>query len=247
MRITTYSPSLTFLLAMIVVLAACSDDASYDVDNPSGNLVLASGADNEWITLFDGESLGHWRGFRRDDVPSGWQIEEGTLAFVPGSGEGGDIVTRDRFENFELELEWKISEGGNSGIFYRVQEGDYRHTWETGPEMQVLDDAGHRDGLTAEHTAGSNYALHAPSADVTEPVGEWNTVRLVVDGARVEHWLNGVKIVEFEQWSEDWQALVDASKFATMSGYGAYREGHIALQDHGDRVWYRNIRIRPLP
>jgi hypothetical protein len=234
-------------LAVAFVLAACARTETGAATTPGSDSPPATAGAGDWVVLFDGSDLDHWRGFRRDDVPSAWRIENGTLAFVPGQGEGGDIITRNEFDNFELELEWRISEGGNSGIFYRVKEGpDYRYTWQTGPEFQVLDNAGHSDGLVPEHTAGANYALHAPARDVTRPVGEWNTVRLVVNGGHVEHWLNGEKIVEFDQWSDEWQALVDASKFSTMPGYGRYREGHIALQDHGDLVWYRNIRIRPL-
>jgi predicted dehydrogenase len=160
---------------------------------------------------------------------------------------GGDLITREQYDDFELELEWRISEGGNSGIFYRVSEdAEYSRTYQTGPEFQVLDNDGHSDGVTEAHRAGANYALHAPSRDVTRPVGEWNTVRIVADSAHVEHWLNGEKIVEYEQWSDEWQRLVDESKFIDMPGYGQYHRGHIALQDHGDRVWYRNVRIRPL-
>jgi hypothetical protein len=142
-------------------------------------------------------------------------------------------------------LEWKVGPAGNSGIMFRVT-GDAKLPYETGPEMQVLDNAGHKDGAAPVTAAGSNYALHAPVRDVTRPVGEWNAVRLVVRGAHVEHWLNGVKLLEYELWSPDWEARVKASKFATMPGYGRAKRGHLVLQDHNDPVWYRNIRVRPL-
>jgi hypothetical protein len=194
-----------------------------------------------WRLLFDGTTLSGWRGYR-SPAPAGWSAADGALA---RTGPGGDLMTTDEFGDFELQLEWKVGPAGNSGIIYRVATGPER-TYETGPEMQVLDNAKHADGKNPITSAGSNYALHAPVRDVTRPVGEWNAVRLVVRGAHVEHWLNGVKLLEYELWSPDWDARVKASKFATMPGYGRAKRGHIALQDHNDPVWYRNIRIRPL-
>ncbi|MFW5972417.1 MAG: 3-keto-disaccharide hydrolase [Bacteroidota bacterium] len=234
------------IFATAFLLAACgSQEVDTIAQSASGGASTAQTGD--WQVLFDGDDLDHWRGFKRDDVPAGWQIQDGVLAFVPGE-DGGDLVTREQYENFELELEWRISEGGNSGIFYRVSEdSQYGRTYDTGPEMQILDDDSHADGLTEKHRTGSNYALHAPAVDAVNPVGEWNSVRIVADGAHVEHWLNGEKVVEYEQWSDEWQQLVEASKFVDFPGYGQYREGHIALQDHGDPVWFRNIRIRQLP
>lgn len=198
----------------------------------------------EWTTLFDGTSLDHWRGFRMNRLPGGWVIADGSLHFQPG-GEGGDIVTRERFSDFELELEWRLAEGGNSGIFFRVDEAEPR-TFESGPEMQVLDNQRHADGRNPLTSAGANYALHAPSSDAARPVGEWNQVRLVVKGPHVEHWLNGSKVVDYELWTEDWRGLVAGSKFVEWPRYGLALDGHIALQDHGDPVWFRHIRARRL-
>lgn len=194
--------------------------------------------------LFDGTSLDAWRGYRQDGVPGGWSIEDGTLAFDPAGGRG-DLITREQFADFELRLEWRVSPGGNSGVFFRVQE---RHEWprQTGPEMQILDNAGHPDGQSPLTAAGSNFALHGPVEDVTRPVGEWNEARLVVAGLHVEHWLNGRRIIEYELWTPAWVDAVSGSKFAEMPDYGLARSGHIGLQDHGDRVWFRDIRIRPL-
>ncbi len=197
-----------------------------------------------WRLLFDGASLEHWRGYKRDDVPASWSIEDGTVAFRAGD-DRGDIVTRERFGDFELALEWRISPGGNSGIMFRATE-DHDYPWESAPEMQVLDNAGHVDGGNPLTSAGANYALHAPIRDVTRPVGEWNQARLVVRGSHVEHWLNGAKVVEYELWTDDWKALVAGSKFSEMPDYGLARVGHVVLQDHDDPVWYRNIKIRPL-
>jgi hypothetical protein len=223
-------------------LAGCGNTAEYLAMNTGAHAQTAAGG--EWRALFDGTDLSHWRGYRRDDLPAGWRIEDGVLAFVPGTS-GGDIVTRAKFNDFELELEWRISEGGNSGIFFWSSE-EFDHVWQSAPEMQVLDDERHPDARTPAHRAGANYGLHVPSVSAARPAGEWNHVRIVAVANHVEHWLNGEKIVEYEIGSEDWRRRVAASKFIEMPGYGRYRRGHIALQDHGDRVWYRNIRIREL-
>lgn len=195
-----------------------------------------------WRLLFDGQSPRGWRGYKKDRFPDGWQARDGCLVRV---GPGGDICTEEEFDNFELQLEWRISAGGNSGIFFRVDESA-GWPWETGPEMQVLDNAEHADGRNPKTSAGSDYALHAPVRDVTEPVGLFNRVRLVVHGPHVEHWLNGVKVVEYELGSPEWEQLVADSKFKNMPRFGRVARGRIVLQDHGDRVWYRNIKVRPL-
>lgn len=198
-----------------------------------------------WQLLFDGATTRGWRGFRNEHLPDAWRVEDGTLALVPGAGEGGDIVTVDPYSDFELALAWKVEPGGNSGIFIRVSE-DFEHTWQTGPEMQVLDDAGHADGLVPATRAGANYGLHPPEAAVVKPALAWNTVRIIAHGPHVACWLNGVQVVAYELWSSDWEARVAASKFAAYPRYGRNRAGHLALQDHGDRVWYRDLKVRPL-
>ncbi len=197
-----------------------------------------------WELLFDGTSLDHWRGFKQNSVPPGWLIRDGAIHFS-GEVRAGDIITRQQYQDFELRLEWRVSEGGNSGIFFHVSE-DYDNAGESAPEMQVLDDDGHRDGAKPETRAGTNYALHALSKEVIRPAGEWNQVGLVVNGAHVEHWVNGEKVVEYELWSDDWKQRVAKSKFAAMPAYGQSKTGYIALQDHGDPVWFRGIKIRRL-
>jgi hypothetical protein len=228
-------------IALTLLLAACHGSGT-PREPASAPQTAAADAPGPWIALFDGSSLGAWEAYGGGNVPAGWQVLDGALARV---GAAGDIATRATFADFELELEWMISPGGNSGIFFRVADGR-QYVWETGPEMQVIDNALHYDGKSALTSAGSNYALHAPARDVTRPIGQWNQVRLVVDGPHVEHWLNGEKLLEYELWSPEWQALVAASKFAAMPGYGLERAGRIALQDHGDVVWYRNVRVREL-
>jgi hypothetical protein len=194
-----------------------------------------------WIDLQRADA---WRGYRRGDVPAGWQFDTVARELV-FTGRGGDLITREQFTDFELELEWKVGPRGNSGIFFRANEGTGR-IYENAAEMQVLDNTGHADGRNAITSAGSNYALHAPVRDVTRPVGEWNAVRLIVRGAHVEHWLNGVKVVEYELWDDEWKAKVAASKFNDWPTYARARRGHIGLQDHGDVVAFRNLRIREI-
>ena len=195
-----------------------------------------------WRALFDGTSAAAWRGYQRPDLPDDWQVVDGTLARV---GPAGDIITVDRFESFELHFDWKVERGGNSGIFFGVSE-DGDAVWHSGPEFQILHNAGHRDGQEPITSAGSNYAVHPPVRDVTRPVGEWNEARLIVDGKRVEHWMNGVQLLVYERGSADWKARVAASKFADLPDYGMVSSGHLAIQDHGDPVWFRNIRIRTI-
>lgn len=210
-----------------------------------GAVLLTCSPKSEWIVLFDGTSTAAWRGFQRQDFPTGgWQIEDGSLKTIVG-GDQCDIITRDKYKDFELEVAWRVSPGGNSGIFYRVTE-DYPAVWQSAPEMQVLDDSLHRDGLDPKTSAGSLYGLIAPANKVLKPVGEYNNAKVVVMGNHVEHWLNGIKILEYELGSAELQRLIAESKFKDFSGFAKAREGHIALQHHGEEVWYRNIRIRSL-
>lgn len=199
--------------------------------------------DSGWQLLFDGKTVAGWRGYRKDALPRGWQVIDGALTRV---NSAGDIVTTNEYGNFELALEWMVGKKGNSGIFYRVSE-DLEYPWQSGPEMQVLDDAGHPDGDSPLTSAGALYGLYPSRPGVVRPAGEWNAARIVVNGNHIEHWLNGVKLVEAERGSPDWEARLKQSKFVTMPRYGRNDSGHIGLQDHGDRVAYRKIKIRVLP
>ena len=200
-------------------------------------------ADDDWRPLFDGATTAAWRGYKQDALPDGWQVVDGALARVD---RGGDIVTVEQFENFELRFEWRVEEGGNSGVFFGVTEEVDGPVWHSGPEFQILHNAGHSDGQAPITSAGSNYAVHPPAADVTRPVGAWNTSRLIVDRGRVEHWMNGMHLLTYRLGDADWQARMEASKFAPLPRYGRVTRGHIAIQDHGDPVRFRNILIREI-
>lgn len=195
---------------------------------------------DEWKSLLSGDAAASWRGYRQQNLPPGWTVIDGALT---RSGAGGDIITREQFGDFELTLEYNVAPGANSGVFFRVTEDD-PVMWHEAPEIQVIDNA--RTDLKPEQTAGANYDLHAPVRDVTKPAGQWNLLRVVVKGRHVEQWLNGTKVVEYELGSEDWTRRVQASKFKAYPRYGIARRGHLGLQDHGDRVAYRNIRLREL-
>ena len=197
----------------------------------------------EWKVLFDGKSLDAWRGYKSDAVPNGWVVENGTLT---KHDRVADIVSKDEFANFELTIDWKIGEAGNSGIFYRGTE-EYEHIYWSAPEYQLLDDDKASDNKTRLTCAGSAYALYPSPAGHLKPVGDWNTTRIVANGNHVEHWLNGVKMVEYELGSPDWEAKVKESKFKDWPNYGRAKRGHIAIQgDHEGTLAFRNIRIREL-
>jgi 3-keto-disaccharide hydrolase len=194
-----------------------------------------------WRVLFDGTSLAQWRGYKDEAAPAGWRIADGALV---KDAPVDDLLTRDQFGDFELELEWRIGEGGNSGIFYRGTRG-YDHIYWSAPEYQLLDDVKGADNKTRLTCAGAVYALYPSPAGHLKPVGQWNRARIVARGAHVEHWLNDVKLVEYELWSPDWEAKVKASKFAAYPNFGRAKRGYIALQgDHDGSLGFRNIRIR---
>jgi len=226
------------LLALPLLVAAIPLRAQ----EPAPNTLTAAERSAGWRLLFDGTNTKGWRGFRMKTMPSGWQAVAGNLTRV---GPAADIITDHQYANFELSIDWQISPKGNSGIMYRVTEAD-SDSYQTGPEMQVLDDAGHHDGLSRLTAAGSVYGLYPAPEGVVRPAGQWNQARIVVKGDSVQHWLNGTLMAEYVLGSPDWAARVAKSKFAQWPGYGKAKKGYIALQDHGDWVAYRNIKIRVL-
>lgn len=226
----------TFLL-IAAIAVGCAPAQESDAQS-AANAAAQPGA---WIDLQRADA---WRGYRSETLPAGWDFDTATKVLTRRAGT--DIVTRQQFASFELELEWKVGPRGNSGVFYWATE-ETRVIYENAPEMQILDNTGHNDGRNALTSAGANYALHAPVRDVTRPVGEWNAARIVARGDTVEHWLNGTKLLTYVAGSPEWTQLVAASKFRQWPAYGKSRRGHIGLQDHGDVVSFRAMRIRELP
>jgi hypothetical protein len=196
-----------------------------------------------WRLLFDGRTRDGWRGYMQSAMPDGWQVVNGELTRVV---RAGDIIFHEKFRNFELTFDFKVSPRGNSGIFYRAIEGP-EYIYYAAPEYQVLDDTEHPDGRSELTSTGSDYAVYPAPRGVVRPVGEWNTGRIVINGNHVEHWLNGQRIIAYEFGSTDWAARVAASKFKDMPEYGKAAEGFIGIQDHGSLVAFRNIKLRLIP
>jgi hypothetical protein len=206
-----------------------------------------------WISLFDGTTTKGWHKYGGGAVGSGWKVQEGSIFLdttveVNGKRDGGDIVTDEEFENFDLKLEWKIAKNGNSGIMFCVHEDTtkYKYPFETGPEMQVLDNDGHPDGKLKKHRAGDLYDLISCSKETVKPVGEWNQVEIKLQNGKLDFYLNGENVVSTTMWDDNWDKLVAGSKFKTMPGFATFKKGHIDLQDHDCMVWFRNIMIKKL-
>ena len=230
MRTIRFAPA----LAAVVLLAGALHSQQSSGAKPSTG---------PWRTLFDGSSLDAWRGYKGAPIPSGWHITGNTLA---KDAPVADIVTKDEFADFELQIEWKIGEAGNSGIFYRGTE-EYDHIYWSGPEYQLLDDVKAGDNKSRLTSAGAAYAIYPSPEGHLKPVGEWNATRIIAKGNHVEHWLNGFKLLEYEFGSADWLARVKGSKFNEYPHYGTSKAGHIGLQgDHQGTLAFRNIRIRDL-
>lgn len=220
-------------LAMAIAMAGAAAQAA---DNTLTAAETAAG----WKLLFDGRSTDGWRGFKTPAPDAGWTARDGTLGPDPKTSR--DIMTKETFGDFELVFDWKISPKGNSGVMFHVTETG-EQTYQSGPEYQVLDNS---RGEPPLERAGALYGLYAPTTDATKPVGEFNHSRLVIRDGKGEHWLNGVKVAQYDLDSPEFKAKVAATKFKAWPQFAAARRGHIALQNHGDHVWYRNIKIRPL-
>ena len=249
---------LLLIILMVALGSGCKEKAAKTNDGSMSEAMTESGNEDsnkgDWKVLFDGTSFDGWKGYNQEGIPEGWKIEDGTMVLEPPKprpeGVNYNLVTVDAYTDFVLSLEWRISEGGNSGFFWGIQEDEkYKEPYETGPEIQVLDNAKHPDAkVGTTHQAGSLYDMVGPRKDVTKPVGEWNTCVLTVDhkahkGSVV---LNGEEIVTFPVGNEMWDVMVSKSKFADWEGFGKAASGKIGLQDHGDVVAFRNIKIKEL-
>lgn len=217
--------------------------------NESSNALTEDERKANFRLLFDGTSLKGWHGFQQEALPSAWHVKDGTLSVSKWkqgdpTDNRGDIRTAGEFDNFELRLQWAATPASNSGIFFFAREGVAEAIYEGAPELQILDDAGHEDGAEPSHRAGGLYDLYAPKCNAVRPIGEYNDVRLVVRDNHVEHWLNGYRVLTYQLGGAEWGKRIASSKFRDMPHFGVARRGHIALQDHGDIIRFRNVRIR---
>ena len=257
--------SIWFIMLFSLVAFACADapreEAVAEVeevveeqlviiaDDGADNTLTQEEADNGWTLLFDGQSMDMWRIFNTDTL-FGWEVKNGEMVALGTAGLeglGSDIVSKEKFTNFELSLEWKVSEAGNSGVFFNVVEGEDLHAvYESGPEYQLIDDIGFPMKLEDWQKSGANYAMHPPVEVNSNPAGEWNHTRLTVNNGKVTHELNGMVVVSYELWTPEWEALKQEGKWKDVPTYGAAKSGHLALQDHGNQSWFKNIKIRRL-
>lgn len=214
-------------------------------------MIPIANAQNEFKSLFDGKTTNGWHTYGKSTVGDAWKVENGTLHFSPTAKEnnqGGDLVTDKEYSNFHLKVDWKVAPKGNSGIIFYINEDPikYKNTYETGLEMQVLDNDGHPDGKIDKHRAGNLYDLVKGDVEPVNAVGEWNTAEIISNQGKLTFILNGVVVVETTLWDNDWKDLVAGSKFTAWKDFGTFKKGKIALQDHGNHVWYRNILIKEL-
>ena len=242
------------LSALLMLASACGTSTTNEgsSDTTAANQETEVMAENEWIELFNGQNLDGWKGYGKDTPGDAWKVVDGVIHFdghakKNDGASGGDLVTKESFGDFHLKLEWKISENGNSGIMFYVQDnGEYNAPYHTGPEYQLLDNDGHPDGKITTHRTADLYDLIESSSEPVRPVGEWNETEIISKDGKLEFYLNGVNTVTTTMWDEQWDQMVAGSKFKDMPGFGKYQEGRIVLQDHNDDVWFRNIQIKKL-
>ena len=244
---------LAFLLISGAAVVAVARPAVAQTACQGQNALTAAEKAAGWASLFDGSTMKGWHGYNGQKTPA-WSIADCALHSAGTEGNYGsdlraDLATDKEYANFEFSLEWRASKGGNSGVMYGVVEDPkYKAAWMTGPEYQFIDDVGFPQKLEEWQKAGANYAMHvANDQKQLQPVGEWNSTKIVVNGTHVEHWLNGKKVVEFERWNDAWKKLRDSGKWKDAPDYGLAAKGRIVLQDHGSAFWFRNVKLRPLP
>ena len=226
-----------FIIGFVIFLSATAQ-------NEKINTLSEKEKKEGWRLLFNGKNLDGWRTFQGREI-TGWKVIDGVLNNSGvGSDHGGDIITREKFQNFELELEWKIAPQSNSGIFYHVNEKIGTAIYESGPEYQLIDDKGWPDKLRDDQYSGANYGMHAPKNAIVKDVNDWNQACIVVNGAHVQHYLNGVKVVDYYLWDDDWTQLKEKGKWKDYPYYGMALKGPIGLQDHGGLAQFRNIKIK---
>ncbi len=242
-----------YLFLVTIFFLSCSSSKNSSTTN-GGNTLTNKEKNDGWQLLFNGSSTDGWHNYGKQNVGPEWKVEDGVI-HLDGSeknAEGGDLVTNEEYENFDLKMDWKISDKGNSGIIFYVHEdpAKYSETYETGMEMQILDNGtptrlGQPDGKIFTHRAGDLYDLLA-SKEVANPLGEWNHIEIKSLNGKLDFYMNGVHTLSTNLWDDNWKKMIAISKFKSMPGFGTFKIGKIALQDHGDDVWFRNIRIKKL-
>ena len=247
----------SFILIIVAAVAFSNCNSS---DNSPANTVAdtaknsAAMANNNWVSLYDGKTLSGWHSYGEDSAGKAWKADsaihlDASTKKEWQTNEGGDLVTDEEYENFDLKLDWKISEAGNSGIIFYLHEDTtkFKYTFQSGPEMQVADNEKNEDGKLEKHRAGDLYdLLSSSSAKIVKPAGQWNQVEIRSDRGKLDFFMNGQHTLSTTMWDDNWQKLIDNSKFKTMDGFGTYKKGRIALQDHGADVWFKNIMIKKL-
>ncbi len=237
-------------IAVLFLLASCGNNSANTDSSDSSSVKddttqTASGSDS--TLLFDGKTLTGWHTYGKSEPGDGWSVEGSAIHLKPNA-EGGDLVTNDEYENFDLQLDWTIAKKGNSGIIFYVHEDTtkYKESYRTGLEMQVLDNNGHPDAKIIKHRAGDLYDLVTSTPETVKPAGEWNHVEIKSDNGKLDFYLNGTHTLSTTLWDDNWKKMVAGSKFKVMPDFGTFKKGHIALQNHGDEVWYKNIVIKKL-
>lgn len=233
------------LLAITLLIFGCSNTKN---ENLTLNMLTEKEVAEGWELLFDGKSLDKWNDFNGTEVTTGWIAEnEELVALGKGADKYGDIITKEKFSNFELSLEWNITKGGNSGILYGILEDGFESVYQTGPEYQLIDDVNFAGELEDWQKCGADYAMYpANDKKKLKEYGEWNSSRIIVKDSLVQYWLNSEKIVEFKRWTKEWKEKVAEGKWKDFPSYGIAEKGHIGLQDHGDKISFRNIKIKRL-
>jgi Domain of Unknown Function (DUF1080) len=239
---------LTLAACAAVILFSCNSADTNAVAKMDSVATTVAVDTSGWVSLFDGSTTSGWHNYGKTGVNSRWKIADSAITIDTSSKESGDIVSNDEYENFHLQAEWKIAPKGNSGIIFLVKEdtAKYDYTFKTGPEMQVLDNNGHEDAKIPKHRAGDLYDLIACSKETVKPAGEWNLAEIMINKGKLDLLLNGTTVVSTTLWDDNWKKLVAGSKFKNMPDFSTFKTGRIALQDHGNLVSYRNIRIRKL-
>ena len=247
-RITATRAAL-LLYTTLAATGACQS-TNTATQSATMNTLTSQEQQDGWKLLFDGKSTAGWRNYKKQTVGPGWTVVDGIL--IRSGDDAEDLITVDKYRNFELALDWRLAEGANSGIFYRATE-DNDNIWQSAPEMQILDNERHPDGKRDVTSAGAVFDLYGVPHDAIHPAGQWNSIRIVANGDHIEHWANGKKVVEYTIGSDDWKARVAASKWKSVPTFAKSPEGYIGLQfhvgvgGHGDKVEFRNIRIKVLP